>query len=129
MTKEAFLALLDRQRGSGMGTKAFCRDTGCSFSSFQYWRKKFCSDQPHAETGPGTNTVSRSEAKDIADTFAPVSFPVTEGRYNSSSEQAQLSNEIVIEFPTGVMIYFRGATNERAAMGLINRIYTGDVLP
>ena len=129
MTKEVFEALLERQRSSGKGVKPFCRQEGYSPASFQYWRRKFCSDRPHTESAAGSRSGTGSLRKDISEGFAPVSFHAQGCGINPPSEgHAHVPDEIVIELPDGIRVYFRGASNERAAMGLINRICTGDVL-
>jgi putative transposase len=115
MTKEAFLAVLERQRAGGLSVKRFCRNEAYSTATFYYWKNKFCSSN--------SNLSADSCAKNISEEFAPVCFPASQRRFASSG------SEIMIELPSGIKIHFGGVAGTESAMRLITQMYSGHVLP
>jgi len=152
MTKENFLLLLERQRGSGVSVRDFCKREGYSLGSYYYWKGKFCAGSSPAGSGGAARSrraIGCGEDNN-AGILAPVSFPMPEEvRHNSQTEgdanppsgecarreaqEAQDLNEIVIELPAGVRIRFRGSLQLQAATRLITQMVTsihpGHVLP
>ena len=49
MTKEEFLQLQSGRQQSGLSLKSYLQQIGRGYSTYNYWRKKYCSaeDQPH----------------------------------------------------------------------------------
>ena len=48
LTESKFIALLDRQKESGLSVKDFCSNEGMTESTFYYWRKKL-QERPHSK--------------------------------------------------------------------------------
>ena len=119
MTKAAFHSILERQRKSGLTIVAFCRNEAYPTATFYYWKKRFCS-----------SGSTCSPANDHSEDFAPVRFPAPQKPRTTSSagDLSKEMNEIMIEFPTGIKIHFRGACELEAAMRLITQMYSGHVL-
>ena len=115
MTKESFLAILERHRKSGLSIKKFCMNEAYYPATFYYWKSKFCSSN--------SNSSSDSLSRDISEDFAPVCFPASQRRFSSSGA------EIMIELPSGVKIHFSGSSGTESAMRLITQMYSGHVLP
>jgi len=122
MTKRAFLALLERQRKSGLSMKEFSMNEGYSPSNFYYWKSKFCVPNSQVSANCGEN--------DVSEDFVPVLFLVSDRFTPSASEDSpKVVNEIIIELPAGVKIHFRGTNESKVALGLISKICSGHVLP
>ena len=53
MTKEDFLQLQSDHQQSGLSLKSYLQQIGTSFSTYNYWRKKFCiSEDRHHDLTP-----------------------------------------------------------------------------
>lgn len=119
MSKDDFLAILDRQQQSGLSIKDFCANEAYPVSCFQYWKSKYGLTRPY---GSGSHSSSTE--------FAPVSF-----RSASSALSKGLGNEcssdgaITIEFPTGVKIHFRNTCESGTALQVITQLCHHHVLP
>ena len=61
-SKEEWLVLVSKQKGSGMNVNDFCRGEGISDVSFYAWRKRFSGSEFGAES-----TFSRIEIKSEAE--------------------------------------------------------------
>jgi putative transposase len=122
MTKEAFLAILERHRKSGLSIKKFCRNEAYYPATFYYWKSKFCSSSSNVSVGSGTNNH-------IED-FAPVRFPAPQRTLSSSTTEdlSHVNNEIKIELPSGINIHFSGSACAKSAMRLITQMYSDHVL-
>jgi len=115
MTKMSFLAILERQRTSGLSVKRFCKNEAYSTATFYYWKSKFYSSN--------SNTSADSCANNISEDFAPVCFPASQRRFASSGAG------IMIELPSGIKIHFSGSAGTETAMRLITQMYSTHVLP
>ncbi len=94
MTKEQFLELQLQQQSSGVSAKEYCCQHFISYSSFNYWRKKYQSP-PHPEG------------------LVPLTAQSTT---NHSSVSA--SSGLQIQFPNGVQVEF-GSSNDCVALQLL----------
>lgn len=52
MTQEEFLQLQSDHRKSGLSLKSYLQQTGTSYSTYNYWRRKCCSKKPPHELAP-----------------------------------------------------------------------------
>ncbi|MCE5225896.1 MAG: hypothetical protein LLG05_08535 [Porphyromonadaceae bacterium] len=64
VSKEEFLAILERQQKSGLSIKDFCANESYTVSSFHYWKSKFGLSRPY-----NNNTLEVP-----TDTLAPISI-------------------------------------------------------
>lgn len=117
MSKEDFLAILDRQQQSGLTIKDFCENEAYSVSCFHYWKSKYGLNRPY---GSGSSSGE----------FAPVSFRPASGLSPQRLPGDNLmEGAITIEFPTGVKIHFRGHAQSDAALQVITQLCHSHVLP
>ena len=47
MTKEEFLQLQSGHRQSGLSLKSYLKQIGTGYSTYNYWRKKYCPSEDH----------------------------------------------------------------------------------
>ena len=111
MNKEKFLSAMNRLVTSGLSVVDFCRNEGYVVSTFYYWKQKY-----GLSVSRGTTSVSASEMS-----LAPVSLAERDNQEESTVE------EIQIELPTGVKIYFRGSNKFHPALELITQICNSHV--
>lgn len=117
MRKELFLSIFARQRSSGLSVKDFCVNEGYSLSNFNYWKSKFgltCGDK---------------RSKELSEDLAPVCFSSQPNPAGSLSNPVHSSDEIMISFPDGIQVHFRGTIHSESAMKLLSQIYRSHVLP
>lgn len=108
MTKEGFAELQQRQAQSGMSLKTYLRHIGTSYSTYNYWRKKYRQQEvPHHALAPIT---FRQEAPD-----AP-------------SLTGQPHGGVPLLFPNGLRAHF-GSGTEALLMELLDKSLSGHVLP
>lgn len=92
MTQEEFLRLQSDHQRSGLSLKSYLQQTGTSYSTYNYWRKKFSSkEEPSRDLAP---LSSRQ----------PVS--------SSSSFSAEMSSGATLLFPNGLRAHFGGGTED-----------------
>ena len=103
MTREEFLQLESAIKCSGKTIKAYCREQSISYSTYNYWHKKY---QFSGVSGP----------------LAPVSF-ASQGTTSSNKPSS-----VVIQLPTGVQIEF-AQSNDAVAMQVLTGICSSYVLP
>jgi hypothetical protein len=103
MTKEEFEQLLQQHQESGMGIMTFLHQRGIAYTTYRYWKQKFC-QTPGDEKPSGLLTPIC-----VSNQTAPVSPSTSDG--------------ISMLFPNGVRV-FCAANMEKAAIRLINQ-YTG----
>lgn len=119
MSKDDFLAILARQQQSGLSIKDFCENENYPASCFHYWKSKY-----------GLSRAYGSCSHPSPAELAPVSF-----RSSSSALPKGLPGEscndesIIIEFPNGVKIHFRGASESGTALQVITQLCHHHVLP
>lgn len=111
MTKEEFATLQQLHQESGKSLKDFLKEQSIVYSTYNYWRKKFLSeDQPHE--------------------LAPITFTEPEG-YNSTTAQSftgDLPSGATLLFPNGLRAHF-GSGTENILMEVLQKSLTGHVLP
>ena len=111
MSKEKYLEVLHRLEGSGLSVVDFCRNEGYVVSTFYYWKQKYGLSVSRVTTPVSPSGIS----------LAPVSLSVRDNREASTEE------EIQIELPEGVKIYFRGRSSFQPALELITQIFKSHV--
>ena len=104
MTREEFLQLEAAIKCSGKTIKAYCQEQSLSYSTYNYWHKKY---QSSSVSGP----------------LAPVSFAV-HGSIPSSAKPSS----VVIQLPTGVQIEF-AKSNDAVALQVLTGMCCSYVLP
>jgi hypothetical protein len=109
MNKETFMTILGRQYRSGLSIKDFCQNEGYCLSSFYYWKSKF------GLTGAAGRR--NSSVKELPEGFAPVRLsrgmrPISP----SVNGDEIISDEIMISFPGGIKIHFRGNASSESAV-------------
>ena len=109
MTKEEFLQLQSDQRQSGLSLKSYLHQIGTGYSTYNYWRKKYC--------------LSEDECHDLV----PISF-----RHSAASSCSSFSGEIpggaTLLFPNGLRAHF-GIGTEDLLRDLLDKSLTSHVLP
>ena len=117
MSKEDFLAILSRQQQSGLSIKDFCENEAYPASCFHYWKSKYGLSRPYSSGSSSTG-------------LAPVSFRPTSSPCSKSLPGDGPSDvSITIEFPNGVKIHFRGASESGTALQVITQLCHRHVLP
>ncbi|MBQ9191899.1 MAG: hypothetical protein IJ142_09960 [Bacteroidaceae bacterium] len=108
MTQEEFLQLQSDHRQSGLSLKSYLQQTGTSYSTYNYWRKKFCSKE--------------EPSRDLV----PISFrqPVA----SSSSFSAGMPSGATLLFPNGLRAHF-GSGTEEVLRELLDKSLMSHVLP
>ena len=122
VSKEEFMAILERQQKSGLSIKDFCANESYTVSSFHYWKSKFGLSRPYNNNTPEVPT----------DTLAPISIsrpavksPATVSGISPRNSQG----EIRIKLPGGIQVSFIGSAQAEIAMNLLNQICSRHVLP
>ena len=103
MTKEEFMQLSSTIKCSGKSIKSYCREQSISYSTYNYWRKKY---QSSAIAGP----------------LAPVSFALP-----SVGRETVRPSGVVIQLPTGVQIEF-AQSNDAVALQVLTGMCSSYVL-
>ena len=93
MTKDQFLELQKQQQSSGVSAKEYCHQHSISYSSFNYWRKKYQFPSPEG--------------------LVPLTI---ESMTNPSSVSAP--SGLQIQFPNGVQVEF-GSSSDCVALQLL----------
>jgi putative transposase len=117
MDKETFVTIVDRQRHSGLSAKDFCANEGYSLSNFNYWKSKF------------GLTRGANRGNEFPAGLAPVRLSSQVNMHSSSDTTNSCRDEIMLHFPDGVQVHFRGGIQSEAALKLITQIYASHVLP
>lgn len=110
MTKEEFINLQLHHQESGKTLKDYLKETGVGYSTYNYWRKKFLSDEkPHD--------------------LAPISF---RAEANHATEALPFPKDIptgaTLLFPNGLRAHF-GSGTESMLMELLEKSLVNHVLP
>ena len=109
MTKEEFLQLQSDHHQSGLSLKSYLKQIGTGYSTYNYWRKKYCcvEDQCHD--------------------LAPISF-----RHSSPSSGIVLTGDVpsgaTLLFPNGLRAHF-GSGTEDVLRELLDKSLVSHVLP
>lgn len=105
MTKEEFEELQLQQSLSGLTLKSYLQQIGTSYSTYNYWRKKFIREGNHHQE------------------LAPISIRQTSV---SPSFDGQSPQGVALLFPNGLRAHF-GSGSEGILMDLLTQSLTGNV--
>jgi putative transposase len=109
MTKEEFLQLQSAYHQSGLSLKSYLKQIGTGYSTYNYWRKKYCC------------------AEDQCHDLAPISF-----RRSSPSSGSVFTGDVpsgaTLLFPNGLRAHF-GSGTEDVLRELLDKSLVGHVLP
>ena len=121
VSKEEFLAILERQQKSGLSIKDFCANESYTVSSFHYWKSKFGLSRSY------NNNTSEAPTS----TLAPISInlPVKVPATVSGTSPRNSQGEIRIKLPGGIQVSFIGSAQTEIAINLLNQICSRHVLP
>jgi hypothetical protein len=106
MTKEEFEELQLQQSQSGLSLKSYLCQTGTSYSTYNYWRKKYC---------PGSEPAHHD--------LAPISIKSTP---SLPSFDGQSPQGVALLFPNGLRAHF-GSGSERILLDLLTKSLSGHV--
>ena len=121
ISKEEFLAILERQQKSGLSIKDFCANESYTVSSFHYWKTKF------GLTRPYNNHASEPPTSTLAPTS--INLPVKPPATVSGTSPRNSQGEIRIKLPGGIQVSFIGSAQAEIAINLLNQICSRHVLP
>ena len=108
MTREEFIDLQLAHQSSGLTLKLYLQQAGISYSTYNYWRKKFCSpDDPVRDLTPINIRRSTSSA-------------------HSFSGDVPIGVSLL--FPNGLQAHF-GVGSEDVLMELLDKSLSSHVLP
>ena len=108
MTQEEFMNLQSAHQSSGLSLKLYLSQIGTSYSTYNYWRKKF------------------SASSDLGRDLAPISI-----RYGSASgtmQSGDMPSGVSLLFPNGLRAHF-GVGSEDVLMELMDKSLSSHVLP
>ena len=108
MTKEEFLQLQSAHQQSGLSLKSYLEQIGTSFSTYNYWRKKYCSSE------------------DWHHGLAPILF--RQSSCPSSTFSSDVPSGATLLFPNGLRAHF-GAGTEDVLRELLDKSLVSHVLP
>ena len=107
MTKEEFAALQRNHVQSGMSLKLYLRHIGTSYSTYNYWRRKYRQEEPTRDFAPITLKQSPTGASSLA---------------------GLLHGGATLLFPNGLRAHL-GSDMEDLLKELLNKSLPGNVLP
>jgi len=108
MTKEEFLQLQSGRQTSGLSFKLYLQQRGTCYSTYNYWRKKYCyQDEPVCD-------------------LAPISFRKRE--LSSHSFSCDVPSGATLPFPNGLRAHF-GSGIEDVLRELLDKSLVSHVLP
>ena len=108
MTHDEFVDLQLAHQSSGLTLKSYLKQTGTSYSTYNYWRKKFCS--------------SDDPVRDLA----PINIRRSTSSAHSFSGDAPTGVSLL--FPNGLQAHF-GVGSEDVLMELLDKSLSSHVLP
>lgn len=108
MTHDEFVDLQLAHQSSGLTLKSYLKRIGTSYSTYNYWRKKFCS--------------SDDSVRDLA----PINIRRTVSSAHSFSGDAPIGVSLL--FPNGLQAHF-GVGSEDVLMELLDKSLSSHVLP
>ena len=108
MTKEEFLQFQSDHQASGLSLKLYLQQTGTCYSTYNYWRKKYC-----------------SQGESLHD-LAPISFRKREPSFHSFS--CDVPTGATLLFPNGLRAHF-GSGTEELLRDLLDKSLMSHVLP
>ena len=108
MTHDEFVDLQLAHQSSGLTLKSYLKQIGTSYSTYNYWRKKFCS--------------SDDPTRDLA----PINIRRATSSTHSFSGDAPTGVSLL--FPNGLQAHF-GVGSEDVLMELLDKSLSSHVLP
>ena len=108
MSKEEFLQLQSDHQASGLSLKSYLQQIGTGYSTYNYWRKKYCS------------------AEDEHHNLAPISF--RQSGPSSNTFTGDVPGGATLLFPNGLRAHF-GSGTEELLRDLLDRSLMSHVLP
>ena len=108
MTKEEFLQLQSDHQQSGLSLKSYLQQIGTGYSTYNYWRKKYCS------------------AEEECHELAPISFRPSSP--SSGSFTGDVPGGATLLFPNGLRAHF-GSGTEDVLRELLDKSLMSHVLP
>ena len=108
MTKEEFLQLQSDHQQSGLSLKSYLLQIGTGYSTYNYWRKKYCS------------------VEDNSHDLAPISFRQSPPPFGSFT--ADVPSGATLLFPNGLRAHF-GSGTEDVLRELLTKSLVSHVLP
>jgi putative transposase len=108
MTHDEFVDLQLAHQSSGLTLKSYLKQTGTSYSTYNYWRKKYCSsDNPVRDLAPISIRREPSAARSLRD---------------------DIPSGVSLLFPNGLQAHF-GIGSEDVLMELLDKSLGSHVLP
>ena len=108
MTHDEFVDLQLAHQSSGLTLKSYLKQIGTSYSTYNYWRKKYCaSDNPVRDLAPISIRHDISAARSFRD---------------------DIPSGVSLLFPNGLQAYF-GTGSEDVLMELLDKSLGSHVLP
>jgi putative transposase len=130
MGLEEFQEIYRRQKSSGLTVEDFCINECYGKSSFYYWKRKYISNPEEQKTEPIRSITEKTDPTGIAPIhIKPESTALALKSKQPVERTSRERSEISIRFPGGLKVTFRGKSNSRAAIDIITKIYSSDVLP
>ena len=108
MTQEEFLQLQSDHHQSGLSLKSYLKQIGTGYSTYNYWRKKYVTQE--------------EPSRDLA----PINF--CQSSPSSSSLVGDIPSGVSLLFPNGLRAHF-GIGTEGVLMELLNKSLSTHVLP
>lgn len=108
MTKEEFLQLQSGHSHSGLSLKSYLFQSGISYSTYNYWRNKYCSPSS------------------VCHDLAPISFPHPES--SPSMFVGPAPSGATLLFPNGLRAHFGSGTDD-VLRDLLDKSLSSHVLP
>ena len=108
MTKEEFLQLQSDHQASGLSLKLYLQQIGTGYSTYNYWRKKYCSQE------------------DPVRDLAPISFRQSVPSCNTFI--GDVPSGATLLFPNGLRAHF-GSGTEELLRDLLDKSLVSHVLP
>ena len=108
MTKEEFLQLQSDHLQSGLSLKSYLHQIGTGYSTYNYWRKKYC--------------CAENQRHDLA----PISF--RKPASSSGSFTGEVPSGATLLFPNGLRAHF-GTGTEDVLRELLDKSLMSHVLP
>ena len=108
MTKEEFLQFQSDHQASGLSLKLYLKQTGTCYSTYNYWRKKYCSQDESVRE------------------LAPISFRRSDPSSNTFT--GDVPSGATLLFPNGLRAHF-GSGTEDMLRELLDKSLMSHVLP
>lgn len=108
MTQEKFIELQSDHQRSGLSLKLYLQKIGICYSTYNYWRKKYVTQE--------------EPSRDLA----PINF--CQSSPSSSSLVGDIPSGVSLLFPNGLRAHF-GIGTEGVLMELLNKSLSTHVLP